>query len=104
MGGLELLAQLLDADDFAEAHGGRAVDQGESCVRLRKMLPDELEHQEFVEISVEQRARDGIHLPVVIVRAPGEIDNHDSLTLLELDAAGKHFDSSKRMKAKGYGS
>ena len=49
------------------------------------MLPDELEHEKLVEIGVEQRARDGIHLPVVIVRAPGKIDNHDDFTLLESD-------------------
>ena len=58
----------------------------ECGVRLGKMLPDELEHQELVEIGVEQGARDGIHLPVVVVRAPGEIDNHDYLTLLESGA------------------
>jgi hypothetical protein len=45
------------------------------------MLPDELEHEKFVEICVEQTARDGIHLPVVIVRAPGQIDNHSTVSL-----------------------
>jgi hypothetical protein len=43
------------------------------------MLPDELEHEKLVEIRVEQGARDGVHLPVVIVRTPGKIDNHDEL-------------------------
>ena len=53
-------------------------------MRFGKMFPDELEHEELVEIGVEQGTRDGIHLPVVVVRAPGEIDNHDSPTLLEM--------------------
>ena len=50
------------------------------------MLPDELEHEQLVEIGVEQGARDGIQLPVVIVRAPGQIDNHDTLLYCELRA------------------
>jgi hypothetical protein len=45
------------------------------------MLPDELEHEKFVEVGVEQGARDGIHLPVVVVRAPGQIDNHGTVSL-----------------------
>ena len=49
-----------------------------------EVLPDELEHEELVEIGVEQGARDGIHLPVMVMRAPGEIDNHDEFTLNEM--------------------
>jgi len=52
-----------------------------------KVLPDELEHQELVEISVEQRSRDRIEPPVVVVRSPGKIDNHDAFTLLDHAAA-----------------
>jgi len=55
------------------------------------MLPDELKHEKFVEIGIEQGARNGIHFPIVIVRAPGEIDNHNELTLLELCADWEHF-------------
>ena len=40
------------------------------------MLPDELQHEQLVEIRIEQRPRDGIELPVVVVRAPGQIDDH----------------------------
>jgi hypothetical protein len=54
------------------------------------MLPDELEHQELVKVRIQQGARNGIQLPVVIVRAPGEINDHDLITLTEPrgDAAG----------------
>ena len=79
--GFELLAQLRDADDFAQAHRSGAIDEREGGARAGEMLPDELEHEELVEIGVEQGAGDGIHLPVVIVRAAGEIDNHDEDSL-----------------------
>ena len=46
---------------------------------MREMLPDELEHQELVEVGVEQGASDGIDFPVVIMRAPGEVDDHEGL-------------------------
>ena len=68
---------------LAKAHGGGAIDKLKRGVRTGKMLPDELEHQELVEICIEQRARDGIELPVVVMCPSGEIDNHDSFTLLE---------------------
>ena len=79
--GFKLLAQLCEADDFAQAHRRGAIDERECGAGAGEMLPDELEHEELVEIGVEQGARDGIHLPVVIVRAAGEVDNHgkDSL-------------------------
>jgi hypothetical protein len=50
------------------------------------VLPDELEHQQLVEIGIEQGAGNGIKLPIVVVRAPGEIDNHDSFTVIECPA------------------
>jgi hypothetical protein len=43
---------------------------------MPKVLPDELEHQEFVEIGIEQGAGNGIKLPIVVMRAPGQVDNH----------------------------
>jgi hypothetical protein len=42
----------------------------------RKVFPDELEHQQFVKICIEQGPRDGIHLPVMVVRAAGKVDDH----------------------------
>jgi hypothetical protein len=40
------------------------------------MLPDELEHKEFVEVGIEQGPRDGVQFPVVVVRPLGEVDDH----------------------------
>lgn len=55
-------------------------------MQMGKVLPDELEHQQLVEIGIEQRSRDRIEPPVVVVRSPGKIDNHDAFTLSD-DAA-----------------
>ena len=60
-------------------------------MQMGKVLPDELEHQELVEIGIEQRSRDRIEPPVVVVRSPGKIDNHDAFTLLD-DAAAPSAD------------
>jgi hypothetical protein len=40
------------------------------------MLPDKLQHQQFVEIRVQQRPDDRIEFPVMVMRAFGEIDDH----------------------------
>jgi len=45
------------------------------------LLPDELEHEEFVEVGVQEGAGDGIQLPVMVVSATGEIDDHGGITL-----------------------
>ena len=82
--GFKLLAQVFHFDNFTQANGGSAIDEGERGARLPEMLPDELEHEELVEVGVEQGAGDGVHLPVVIVRAPDKIDHHVDPTLLEL--------------------
>ena len=84
---------MLDADNFAELHRCGAIDEGEFGVRPREILPDELEHEELVEIGVEQRSRNGIHLPVMVVRSPCEIDNHDEFTLNETRGCGKRGSS-----------
>ena len=52
-------------------------------MRGREVLPDKLQHEQLVEVSVEQRAGNGIQLPVMIVRASGEVDNHVELTLMD---------------------
>src|ERR1700675_3689712 len=44
------------------------------------MLPDKLQHQQLVEISVEQRARDRVQFPVVIVRPLCEVHDHELLS------------------------
>jgi hypothetical protein len=47
-----------------------------------EVLPDELQHQQLVKIGVEQGAGDRVQLPVMIVRAPREINDHNGNTLL----------------------
>ena len=41
-----------------------------------EVFPDELQHEELVEVGIEERANDGVELPVVVVRAFGEVDVH----------------------------
>jgi hypothetical protein len=52
------------------------------------MLPDQLEHQQLVKIGIQHGARNGVQIPVMVVRAPGEVDNHSAFTLLEFAAHG----------------
>jgi hypothetical protein len=43
------------------------------------VLPDELEHEQLVEVGIEQRADDGIELPVVVVGSLCEVDLHEEI-------------------------
>src|ERR1022692_4168971 len=56
---------------------GRAVENGERHARLRVMLPDKLQHQQFVEVGIEQRTRNRVECPVVIVRPLREVHDHE---------------------------
>ena len=51
----------------------RPVDDGERHLGLRVEQPDHLQHQQLVEIGVEQAADDGIKLPGVIVDPLGDV-------------------------------
>src|SRR5215470_10941193 len=46
------------------------------------MLPDELQHEQLIEIRIEQRASNRIQFPIVVVRAPRKINDHNGFTLL----------------------
>lgn len=46
------------------------------------MLPDELEHEQLVKICIEQRTRNRIELPIMVVRPPGDINDHNKTNLL----------------------
>ena len=72
---VELVAQLRLVDLVGEAH--------RPCVRLisekvrlhvRVEAPDHLQHQQLVEIGVEQAADDRVELPGVVVDPLGDID------------------------------
>ena len=73
---LKLLAKFTDIDDVAQRNVVGAIHQRECGARFLEMLPDELEHQQLVEVGVEQRSRDGIELPVMVVRAACQVDDH----------------------------
>ena len=79
-----MLSQFLDGYDVSKSHGSGAIDEAEGSMGVGEMLPDELEHEELVEVGVEQRPSDGIELPIVVVRAPGEIDNHGLINVKEV--------------------
>ncbi|MNF02816.1 hypothetical protein D3C80_2020220 [compost metagenome] len=70
---IELLAQFLLVDLVGEPHRLRAVDQREGRIDIRIELPDHLQHQELVEIRVQQAAYDRVEFPGMIVDAPGDI-------------------------------
>ena len=46
-----------------------------------KILPDKLQHQQLVKVRIQKRPRNRIKLPVMVMRAPGNIDNHNKTTL-----------------------
>ena len=68
-------------DLAGEAHARGAVDDLAGDADGGEVLPDELEHEELVEVGVEQRADDGVELPVVVVRALGEVYIHASIVV-----------------------
>src|SRR6185503_12223085 len=81
---LKLFPQLVDIHNLAKPHILRTVHQRERRTRPRKMLPDKLKHQQLVEIRIEQRSRNRIELPIMIVCASRQIDNHCAAILLNL--------------------
>ena len=72
----QLFAQLAHIHHLAKTHIVRPVQQRECCPSLPEMLPDKLQHQQLVKIRIQQRSRNRIELPVVVVRAPCQVDNH----------------------------
>ena len=65
------------ADHVAETHRCGAIHQRECRMGSPEVLPDKLQHQQLVEICIQKRSRNRIQLPVMIVRAPGNINNHN---------------------------
>jgi hypothetical protein len=46
------------------------------------MLPDKLQHQQLVEIRIQQRSRNRIELPVMVMRASSKVNDHVAAILL----------------------
>ena len=75
---VELRAQLALVDLVGEPDRGRAVDQREGRLDVGIEPPDHLQHQQLVEIRVEQAADDRIELPGVVVDPSRDIGlGHD---------------------------
>jgi hypothetical protein len=91
-GVLKLFSKFTQIHDLAEVDFMRSVHQRERRASLREMLPDELQHQQLVEIVIEQRSRDRIELPVVVVRASGKVDNHGAVILFNRAALSASTD------------
>ena len=71
---VELVAEFRDVDLLGDPHRLGAVDEREGDLLVAVEAPDHLEHQQLVEIRVEQAADDRVELPGVIVDALGEVD------------------------------
>ena len=69
-GVIELGAQFALVDHLGEADVAAAVDDREGDMVVRVEFPDHLQHQQLVEIGIEQAAHDRIEPPAVIV-GPG---------------------------------
>src|SRR5208283_4567281 len=77
---LHLVAEFFVREHVGEPDRARAVDNREGHARRRKVLPDELEHEQFVEVCVEKRADDRVQFPVMVVGPLGEVDDHRVLS------------------------
>ena len=73
---VELVDQLALVDDVREPDRGRPVDELERHPPLRMHLPDHLEHQELVEIRVEQRPDRRVDPERMIVDAGCDVRGH----------------------------
>ena len=76
---VELIAQHGCRDAVGQTDLDGAVVDLAGDGRGWKVLPDELQHEQLIEVCVEQRAHDGVELPVVVVGALGEVDVHRCL-------------------------
>ena len=64
---VELLAKLGRVDRLRKARLRRAVDQGERDRDVPELRPDRLQHEELVDVGVEQAADDRVQLERVVV-------------------------------------
>ena len=64
---VELLAQFHLVDLVGEADAQVAIDQREGRLHVRVQPLDHLQHQQLVEVGIEQAADDRIELPGVVV-------------------------------------
>ena len=73
---LQLLGNLPGREYVGQMDPRGPIEQREGHPRFRVVLPDKLQHQELVEIRIQQGSDDWIQFPVVVVRALGEVHDH----------------------------
>jgi hypothetical protein len=73
-GVVELVAQFALVDVVSEPYRPGAVGKGEGGLHFRIEAPDHLEHEQLVEVGVEQAADDRVELPGMIVDPLGNVD------------------------------
>ena len=54
------------------------------------MLPDELQHQQLIKVGVQQRAHNGVKVPVMVMRAFREVDDHAVSSLPRQNSLSTH--------------
>ena len=74
---VELGDELALVDGVGEPHRPRPVGEREGDAGVRLQLPDHLEHEELVEVRVEQRAHDRVDAEGMVPGAGREVDAHD---------------------------
>ena len=73
---IELVDQLALVHDIRKPDRGGAIDELKGHLPLWMQLPDHLEHQQLIEIRVEQRANRRIDVKGVIIDAGRDIRGH----------------------------
>jgi len=76
-----LFSKFVDVDQLAKWDFGGAIEEGKGSGGFRKLFPDELEHQKFVKVGIEQGPRNRVQFPIVVVCAARQVDNHNPNTL-----------------------
>jgi hypothetical protein len=77
----QLFPKLIRIDQLGKRHLNGAADERKRSASLRELLPNELEHQQLVKIGIEQRPCNRVQFPVMVMRSPREVDDHNATTL-----------------------
>ena len=86
----------LARDVVGETHRPRSIDDLADDLDLGEVLPDELQHQQLVEVRVEQRADDRVQTPVMVVGPLGEVHIHVGIV-----ACGGSCDKCEQVATQG---
>ncbi len=73
---LQLLQYLFARNHVGQPQRRGSVAHRERYLRGGEMLPDELKHQQLVEIRIQQGSHHRVQVPVVVVRPLRKINDH----------------------------